>query len=100
MNRNTTERIEGKVEEIAGTIKKNIGHIIGSEQMEVDGKFRELEGQGRQKVAKASERLKGAGEEIVGSVKNQVGVLIDNQQMQLEGAARALEGKIRQKLNE
>jgi uncharacterized protein YjbJ (UPF0337 family) len=95
----TKKRVDGKVEEIGGAIKKTVGKVIGNEQMEVEGRLAELEGQGRQEVAKAGERIKGAVQELVGDVKNNVGDLIDNQQMQFEGAVKALEGKARQQAN-
>lgn len=97
---NTTERAEGKVQEIGGTLKKKVGHLIGNEQMELEGKAREVMGQARQESAKAGERVKGAVEELTGGVKGKVGELLDNEQMQVEGKARKMVGKIRQMTNE
>ena len=49
-NRNESDRAEGAAEEIGGKIKKHVGRAIGNEQMEVEGKAKELKGQARQKA--------------------------------------------------
>ena len=96
---NAANRGEGKAQEIGGAIKKNVGKLIGNEQMEAEGTAKELEGKGKQEAAKAAERSKGAVQEVVGTVKNRVGALIDNEQMQAEGKVKELEGEARQKAN-
>ena len=84
---NASKRGEGAAEELGGKIKGTIGKVIGNEQMEAEGKAKELKGEGKQEAAKGAERTKGAVEEAVGAVKNRVGAVIDNQQMQAEGKA-------------
>ncbi len=97
---NASKRGEGKAEEIGGKIKKNIGKIIGNEQMEAEGLVKEEKGEAKQEAAKAAERTKGKVEEIVGAVKNRVGAVIDDEEMQAEGKAKELKGEARQKANE
>jgi uncharacterized protein YjbJ (UPF0337 family) len=97
---NASKRAEGKAEEIGGKIKKNVGKLIGDEQMEAEGVVKEQKGEARQEAAKAAERTKGKVEEIVGAVKNRVGAVIDNEEMQAEGKAKELKGEARQKANE
>ena len=94
-----TNRSEGVAEEIGGKIKKNVGKLIGNEQMEAEGKAKELQGEARQEAAKAAERGKGKVEEVAGAIKNRVGAVIDNEQMQAEGKAKELQGEARQKVN-
>ncbi len=96
---NAADRGEGAAEELGGKIKKTVGSVIGNEQMEAEGKAKELQGQAKQEAAKAGERTKGAVEEVVGTVKNRVGAVIDNEQMQAEGKAKELTGEARQKAN-
>ncbi|MDP2317039.1 MAG: CsbD family protein [Pseudomonadota bacterium] len=96
---NLTDRGEGMAEELGGAIKKNVGKLIGNEQMELEGKVKEMKGQARQEVAKASERTKGKVEEVVGAVKNRVGAVIDNEQMQVEGKLKEIKGQARQDSN-
>ena len=96
---NASKRAEGKAEEIGGIIKKNIGKLIGNDQMEAEGVVKEEKGEAKQEAAKAAERTKGKVEEIVGAVKNRVGALIDNEEMQVEGRAKELKGEARQKAN-
>jgi uncharacterized protein YjbJ (UPF0337 family) len=92
-------RTEGVAEQIGGKVKKGIGRAIGNEQMEAEGRAKELKGEAREETAKASERGKGAVEEAVGAVKKNVGAVIDNEQMQAEGKAKELKGEARQKAN-
>jgi uncharacterized protein YjbJ (UPF0337 family) len=94
-----TNRGEGVAEQIGGKIKNGIGKVIGNEQMQAEGKAKELKGEAREESAKASERTKGAFEEATGAIKNRVGAVIDNEQMQAEGKARELKGEARQKAN-
>jgi uncharacterized protein YjbJ (UPF0337 family) len=96
---NATNRGEGVAEQIGGKIKQGIGKATGNEQMEAEGKAKELKGEAREESAKAGERTKGAVEEATGAVKNRVGAVIDNEQMQAEGKARELKGEARQKAN-
>jgi uncharacterized protein YjbJ (UPF0337 family) len=96
---NASKRGEGAAEQLGGKIKKNIGKVIGNEQMEAEGIVKEKKGEAKQEAAKASERTKGKVEEITGAVKNRVGAVIDNEQMEAEGKAKELEGEARQKAN-
>jgi len=96
---NASKRGEGAAEELGGKIKAGVGKLIGNEQMEAEGRAKELKGKGTQEVAKAGERVKGAAEEAVGAVKSRVGAVIDNEQMEAEGRATELKGEGRQELN-
>ena len=100
MSTNATNRGEGAAEEVGGKIKKTVGKVIGNEQMEAEGKAKELHGQAQQAAAKAGERVKGTIEEVSGAIKNRVGAVIGNEQMQAEGKARELKGEARQKINQ
>ena len=44
--------VKGAAEELGGKIKKTVGAVIGNEQMEAEGKLKELEGEARQKANK------------------------------------------------
>lgn len=45
----TSERMKGAVEEVVGGLQKHVGHLVQNEQMEVDGRAKELHGRTRQK---------------------------------------------------
>ena len=47
---NESKRGEGAAEELGGKIKKVAGQVLGNEQMEAEGRARELKGEARQKV--------------------------------------------------
>lgn len=96
---NEANRGEGAAEKLGGKIKAGVGALIGNEQMEAEGRAKELKGAAKEESAKAAERGKGKVEEVIGAVKNRVGQVIDNEQMAAEGKAKELKGEARQNLN-
>jgi uncharacterized protein YjbJ (UPF0337 family) len=97
---NQSNRAAGAANEVGGKIKKGVGKLIGNQQMEAEGKAKELQGAAQQSAAKAGERVKGSLEEAGGTIKKGVGKLLSNEQMEAEGKAKELQGAARQKLNE
>jgi len=100
MSSNTTRHIEGLTDKVVGKVKKTIGAALDNEQMETEGKLRELEGEAKIQAVEAAERTKGKVEEVTGAIKRKVGEVLDNEQMQIEGAVREKKGELRQGLNE
>jgi len=96
---NASKRSEGTAEKLGGKLKHAVGAVIGNEQMEAEGRAKELKGAAKEEAAKAAERTKGKVEEVAGAVKNRVGAVIDNEQMQAEGKVKELQGQARQKAN-
>ena len=96
---NASKRSEGAAEKLGGKLKRAVGSAIGNEQMEAEGRAKELKGHTKVESAKAAERSKGKLEEVAGAVKNRVGAVIDNEQMQAEGKVKELKGEARQKAN-
>ncbi|WP_437571280.1 CsbD family protein [Sorangium sp. So ce542] len=97
---NESDRNEGAAEEMGGKLKKGLGKLLGDEQMEAEGRAKELKGRVQQEDAKADERARGALEEAAGAIKNRIGKLVDNEQMAAEGKAKELRGEDRQKANQ
>lgn len=93
------KRTEGAVEELGGKIKAGVGKLIGNEQMELEGRAKELKGVAKQEGAKAVERGKGKVDEVIGRAKDGVGDLIDDEELEAEGRAQETLGKARQELN-
>jgi uncharacterized protein YjbJ (UPF0337 family) len=96
---NASKRSEGAAEKLGGKIKGTVVKLIDNEQMEAEGKVKELKGEAKEESAKASERQKGKVEEVSGAVKNRVGHVIDNEQMEAEGKLKELQGQARQRAN-
>lgn len=90
-------RSEGTFEKVGGTIKKNVGHLLGDEQMELEGKVKEIEGEKRVQAADAVDHAKGAVKELLGAVENRVGHLIDNKAMQEDGKKKETDGRAQRK---
>ncbi len=93
------ERAEGAFEKLAGTIKRTVGHLLGNETMEAEGRVKELQGDARQASGMAVERAQGAVEQAAGVVANRVGHVIDAPKLQKKGRATAAKGKARVKKN-
>ena len=51
---NGINRSEGAAEELGGKVKNTVGKLIGNEQMEAEGKAKELKGEARQAANKPS----------------------------------------------
>ncbi len=96
---NPSRRGEGAAEKLGGKVKGAVGKLIGNEQMQAEGKVKEIKGAAKEQSAKSAERTKGKVEEFSGAIKNRVGALIDNKQMQAEGKLKELKGEARQKSN-
>jgi len=96
---NASRRSEGVAEKLGGKVKGAVGKLIGNEQMQAEGKVKEVKGQAKEQAAKSAERTKGKVEEFSGAIKNRVGAVIDNEQMQAEGKLKELKGEARQKAN-
>lgn len=99
MTDNNTNRVKGKLEEIGGTIQKNVGHALGNDKMELKGAVHEIKGEAKQVAAKASERVKGTVETVVGAVKASVGEAVGNDRLHAKGKIEELTGKARKELN-
>jgi uncharacterized protein YjbJ (UPF0337 family) len=93
------KRTEGAVEELGGKIKAGVGKLIGNEQMELEGRAKELKGVAKQEGAKAAERGKGKVDELIGKAKDGAGDLLDDEELEAEGRAQETLGKARQELN-
>lgn len=96
---NASKRSEGAAEKLGGKLKGAVGKVLGNEQMEAEGRAKELKGASKEETAKAAERAKGKFEKVAGAVKNRVGAVIDDEQMQAEGKVKELKGEARQKAN-
>jgi uncharacterized protein YjbJ (UPF0337 family) len=96
---NASKRSEGAAEKLGGKLKGAVGKLLGNEQMEAEGRAKQVKGATKEEAAKAAERSKGKREEVAGAVKNRVGAVIDNEQMQAEGKLKELKGEARQKAN-
>jgi uncharacterized protein YjbJ (UPF0337 family) len=92
-------RAEGKVEEVTGAVKAKVGEAIGNEQMEVEGRTRQVGGQAKQTEAKAEERTRGTVEQVAGKVKGAVGAIAGNNDLEAEGKIEDLKGKARRNVN-
>ncbi len=94
-----TERGKGKLQEIGGGVKETVGQVTGNERLEAEGQGDQLEGQGRQTIAKGVGQVKGAADEVAGSIKQGIGKLAGDDSTHVEGHADELKGEARRNLN-
>ena len=50
MDKNLKNRAAGAVKELGGKIEKTVGKVIGNEQMQIEGKAKELQGKARKSI--------------------------------------------------
>ena len=56
----TSDKIEGKANQVAGDIKQGIGKAVGSEKLRAQGKAQELKGKGQEAIGQAKTAIKDA----------------------------------------
>jgi uncharacterized protein YjbJ (UPF0337 family) len=56
----TTDKIKGKANEIAGSVKKSVGKTVGNDRMTIEGAGQEIKGDVQQSVGKAKDAFKKA----------------------------------------
>lgn len=66
-----------KLDKIAGTLKEGTGKIIGSEQLELEGKLQKKKGEISEAASDLGESLKEKGESIKEKASEKVNDLID-----------------------
>ena len=92
----TTQRIEDKVTELGGALQKNVGVLLGDEQMELEGKVREIDGKARREAHEALENAEGYAQEVAGNLQNRLGTATHDERMAAEGRLMELKGQSRQ----
>lgn len=56
----TTDKIKGVANEVAGKVKQGVGHVVGSDQLEVEGKAQEIKGDAQKAMGNAKDAVKDA----------------------------------------
>lgn len=56
----TSDKIKGYADEAAGSIKKGVGKVVGSDKMQIEGEGQKLKGQAEVAVGKAKDGIKDA----------------------------------------
>jgi uncharacterized protein YjbJ (UPF0337 family) len=63
------ERIKGKFNEAAGSVKQGVGTMTGDEQLEAEGKSQEFKGKGQGFVGGVKEKAKELGDTVKGAAE-------------------------------
>ena len=56
----TTDKIKGKANEVAGSVKQSIGKAVGDDKLRVEGAMQRGKGDAQQAVGKAKDAVKKA----------------------------------------
>jgi uncharacterized protein YjbJ (UPF0337 family) len=62
------EKVKGKFNEAAGSVKQGIGSVTGDEQMQAEGQAQEAKGKGQGFVGDVKEKARAAKETVKGTV--------------------------------
>lgn len=61
MNKNS---VEGKLDQVKGSVKEALGKVIGNEQLEAEGATEKVAGKAQEGVGKAQEAAKDAADKL------------------------------------
>ncbi len=70
MSSGTGDKIEGKGDELKGTVKQGVGRATGDREMQSEGQADELAGKGKGVVGSAKDTLDKAGDALSNAVKS------------------------------
>jgi uncharacterized protein YjbJ (UPF0337 family) len=68
----TADKVSGYANEAAGNIKKNVGKVIGSDKMEIEGAVQELKGEAQVEVGKAKSAVKDDANKIADQINRKL----------------------------
>jgi uncharacterized protein YjbJ (UPF0337 family) len=68
----TADKVSGYANEAAGNIKKNVGKVIGSDKMEIEGAVQELKGEAQVEVGKAKAAVKDGANKIADQINRKL----------------------------
>ena len=54
----TSDKIKGVANEAAGIVKQGVGKVVGSDNLKVQGKIQEIEGEGQVALGKTKDAIK------------------------------------------
>ena len=68
----TSDKIKGYADEAAGSIKKGVGKVVGSDKMQIEGEGQKLKGQAEVAVGKAKDGIKDAANKAAGAINKKL----------------------------
>ena len=69
MSSGTGDKVQGKAEELKGTVKQGVGKATGDREMQAEGQADELAGKAKGVVGSAKDTLDKAGDALSDAVK-------------------------------
>jgi uncharacterized protein YjbJ (UPF0337 family) len=68
----TADKASGYANEVAGNIKKNVGKIVGSEKLEIEGGVQELKGEAEVNIGKAKDAVKDGANKVADEINKKL----------------------------
>ena len=75
----------GRIDEMKGAVKENVGKAVGNERMRSEGEAERV-------TNKAARETEGAADQLKGNAKMAAGKLVGNERLHAEGQADDLKG--------
>ena len=63
------DRIVGAAKEIAGKVKEGVGHVVGNESLEADGKLDQVEGKVQNSLGRAKDAARDTVDKVADALK-------------------------------
>ncbi|CAH7666632.1 hypothetical protein BY996DRAFT_4580088 [Phakopsora pachyrhizi] len=96
---NEPSKFSGNFNSTIGGLKEQVGHAIGSTDLESSGAQQKTKGDAEYKAAQAQGYAEGTKDRVSGKVDNVIGAVTGDKSQQIEGQARAEKGRGQQEVN-
>nr|CAG8533325.1 13869_t:CDS:2 [Entrophospora candida] len=98
MSDNNTEQTKtgSTAKYYAGAAEENLGKLVGSDKMKLEGESKKLEGQSEYEGAKNQGYVEGTTDKVTGTVKETAGNVVNDDQMKAEGNVKKNKGDTQQ----
>jgi len=92
-------KTSGKLHEVTGGIKENIGEMAGAESLQTSGRQQRTQGEGEYKAAQAQGYAEGTKDRAGGYKDSILGAVTGDKSQQASGNTRNEKGKVQQDIN-
>lgn len=93
------DKAKHAAEQAKGKTKETVGHAVGNERLEAEGRAQQEEASAAHKVDQAKESAKNLGQEAKGKIKEVAGAVGDDEGLEVEGKADQYVARGREHLN-
>ncbi|KAJ3033536.1 hypothetical protein HK097_004811 [Rhizophlyctis rosea] len=96
---NQPSKASGQSDSVLGTIKQNVGSLLGNRSMQAEGAATRAQGDAEVKAAKSQQYTEGQVDSIGGAIKKNVGAALGDEPMRARGAETQTKGDLKKAAN-